>query len=159
MKNRTVCFTGHRNVPQDQGLSKALRNTITQLINDGYCYYGAGGAFGFDTIAAEMVLALKTKFPHIKLILVLPCLTQTNGWSIEEKKRYEKIKQAADKVVYTSQNYYSGCMHKRNRHLVDNSSVCVCYLTETRGGTFYTVNYAKEKGLRILNIAERYKEL
>ena len=51
---------------------------------------------------------------------------------------------AADKVVYTSQDYYSGCMHKRNRHLVDNSSRCICFLNEKTGGTFYTVNYASE---------------
>ena len=43
-------------------------------------------------------------------------------------------------------------MHKRNRHLANNSSVCVCYLTEESGGTFYTVNYAKQKGLEIINI-------
>lgn len=61
---------------------------------------------------------------------------------------------AADKVVYTSQDYYSGCMHKRNRHLVDNSSRCICFLTEKTGGTFYTVNYASEHGLMIINTAK-----
>lgn len=155
MKSRTACFTGHRRIPQDRKLSKALHDTILQLINAGYCYFGAGGALGFDTLAAETVLALKTKFPHIKLILVLPCLTQANGWSMADKKRYAEIKQAADKVVYTSQNYSFGCMHKRNRHLVDNSSVCVCYLTEAKGGTFYTVNYAREKGLQVIHVAEQ----
>lgn len=47
-----------------------------------------------------------------------------------------------------------GCMHKRNRHLVDNSSACISYLTENKGGTFYTVNYAKSKGVEVINIAE-----
>lgn len=64
------------------------------------------------------------------------------------------IKQKADKVVYTSQEYTRGCMHKRNRHLVDNSSACISYLTENKGGTFYTVNYAKSKGIEVINIAE-----
>ena len=65
----------------------------------------------------------------MKLILVLPCLTQTRGWPAADVAEYEQIKGLADKVVYTSQAYTAGCMHKRNRHLVDNSSVCVCYLT------------------------------
>ena len=69
-------------------------------------------------------------------------------------KRYDDIKQKADKVVYTSQEYTRGCMHKRNRHLVDNSSACISYLTENKGGTFYTVNYAKSKGVEVINIAE-----
>ena len=46
-------------------------------------------------------------------------------------------------------------MHKRNRHLVDNSSICVCYLTENKGGTFYTVEYAKSKNLKVINIADK----
>ena len=45
-------------------------------------------------------------------------------------------------------------MQKRNRHLVDNSSICICYLTKPTGGTAYTVNYARRCSLQILNIAQ-----
>lgn len=30
----------------------------------------------------------------------------------------------------------------------------ISYLTENKGGTFYTVNYAKSKGVEVINIAE-----
>ena len=56
-------------------------------------------------------------------------------------------------MVYTAQQYARGCMHKRNRHLVDNSSVCVCYLNRESGGTAYTVDYAEKQGLEIINLA------
>lgn len=117
-------------------------------------YFGAGGALGFDTLAAQCVLSLRKRYSHIKLILVLPCTTQTKGWSKDDIAVYEEIKSQADKVVYTSHDYFRGCMHKRNRHLVDNSSACISYLTENKGGTFYTVNYAKSKGVEVINIAE-----
>ena len=45
-------------------------------------------------------------------------------------------------------------MHKRNRHLVDNSSLCIAYLTKESGGTAYTVNYARQSGLTIINIGK-----
>ena len=45
-------------------------------------------------------------------------------------------------------------MYKRNRHLVDNSGICVCYLTKDKGGTAYTVEYEKQKGLQIINFAQ-----
>ena len=45
-------------------------------------------------------------------------------------------------------------MFKRNRYLVDHSSLCICYLTRQTGGTAYTFNYAKNKGIEIINIAE-----
>lgn len=110
---------------------------------------------GFDTLAAQTVLDLKSDYPQIKLILVLPCLSQTNGWNSRDIEIYKVIKQKADKVVYTSQEYSRGCMHKRNRHLVDNSSVCICYLTQNTGGTAYTVEYAKRKKLLVINAAEK----
>ena len=68
-------------------------------------------------------------------------------------QEYERIKALADKVVYTSQEYTKGCMHKRNRHLVDHSSVCICYLTKKDSGTAYTVDYSEKQGLEIINLA------
>ena len=156
MKNQTVCFTGHRKIPPEQvdALTRQLKSTLIQLISDGYRYFGAGGALGYDTLAAQTVLELKTQYPDVKLILVLPCLSQTRGWSARDIEIYEDIKNKADKVVYTSQEYTKGCMHKRNRHLVDNSSVCVCYLTESTGGTAYTVDYARKNKLTVINLGE-----
>lgn len=156
LKNKTCCFTGHRELPTGLGrwkLSVKLEKAIAEQIGKGIRFFGAGGARGFDTLAAQTVLKLKKKYPDIKLILVLPCLTQTRGWPAENIAEYERIKVQADKVVYTSQEYTKGCMHKRNRHLVDGSSVCICYLTKEDGGTAYTVNYAKEHGLEVINLA------
>lgn len=130
-----------------------MEKTIINLIDRGIRFFGAGGALGFDTLAAQTVLRLKKKYSDIKLILVLPCLTQARGWPTEDVEEYERIKAQADKVIYTAQEYTKGCMHKRNRHLVDHSSVCVCYLTKDNGGTAYTVDYAEKRGLEIINLA------
>jgi uncharacterized phage-like protein YoqJ len=156
LEEKTVCFTGHRKIPPEKSkdISRRLTETLIQLIDDGYVFFGAGGALGFDTLAAQTILDLKSLYPQIKLILVFPCKNQSARWSDEDKKLYEYIKVQADKVVYTSEMYSRGCMHKRNRHLVDHSSVCVCYLTEDTGGTAYTVKYAAAKGIRIVNVAE-----
>ncbi len=155
MREQTCCFTGHREllVWGRKQLAEKLEDTITGLIDGGIRFYGAGGALGFDCLAARTVLKLKPSYPNIKLILVLPCLTQTRGWRPEDIAEYERIKAQADKVVYTAQQYTKDCMHKRNHHLVDNSSVCVCYLNRESGGTAYTVRYAKEQGLEIINLA------
>lgn len=156
MINQTCCFTGHRKIPLDQleSVTQRLRDAVIASIKEGYLYFGAGGALGFDTLAAQTVLDLKKDYPQIKLILVLPCRTQTRGWKQEDIEEYNRIMKAADKVVYTSQDYYKGCMHKRNRHLVDNSSLCICYLTERTGGTAYTVDYARKVGCRVINLSE-----
>lgn len=156
-REKTVCFTGHRKIPPEKKdeITRRLKETLIQLINRGYLYFGAGGALGFDTMAEQAVLSLKEEYPQIKLILVLPCKSQANAWSTEDKEVYMEIIRKADKVVYTSQEYFRGCMQKRNRHLVDFSSVCVCYLTKGTGGSAYTVRYAIFKGLSIENVAEK----
>ena len=126
---------------------------MVALIEQGYRYFGAGGALGFDTLAAQVVRCLRERYPQNRLILMLPCLNQTRSWQQADVDIYEKLKRRADKVTYTSESYFRGCMQKRNRHLVDNSSVCICYLTKPAGGMANTVDYAHRMGLRIINVA------
>ena len=154
MKEKTACFTGHRKIPPEEysRVSYLLEKEIIKSVEDGYRFFGTGGALGFDTLAAQTVLKLKSIYPQIRLILVLPCRNQTRGWKDEDVTEYEKIKSLADKVVYVSEKYCQGCMQKRNRHLVDNSSLCICYKTKQTGGTAYTVGYARINGLNIKNI-------
>lgn len=152
---RTCCFTGHRQIPPkgQAEITDRLERVIISLYQQGIRYYEVGGALGFDTLAAQAVTRLWEGYPGMKLILVLPCLEQTRGWSAENMAEYERIKAQANKVIYTSQQYTRGCMFKRNRRLVDDSSICVCYLTRESGGTTYTVNYAKAQGIEVINLA------
>lgn len=156
MEPKSCCFTGHRKIDNDkkEKIRAELKNILTGLIKeDCTCFY-AGGALGFDTIAALTVLELKKSYPNIRLMLVFSCKSQTKGWNIKDIAIYEYIRLRCDNYVYTSEKYTSSCMHKRNRYLVDNSSICVCYLTGSRGGTVYTVNYARQQGLKVINIAD-----
>lgn len=156
MELKTCCFTGHRDLLENRRdeIAAKLEKVILSLIQSGYLYFGVGGALGFDTVCAQTVLRLRQSYPQIKLILVLPCLSQADRWSPADKAIYQEIMDQANKVVYISQEYTRDCMFKRNRHLVNYSSVCICYLTRGYGGTAYTVDYARKHGLRIINLAK-----
>lgn len=158
LRAKTCCFTGHRSLRHEEKLIVAvrLREIIAEQIEAGVVFYGAGGALGFDTLAALTVLDMKKEYPQLRLILVLPCEDQTRGWCGEDIVVYEDIKRRCDKVVYVSREYTPDCMHRRNRHLVDHSGTCICYLTRSSGGTAYTVDYARKKGLRIINLVEEW---
>lgn len=152
---KVACFSGHRNLPQDcTELQANLEKTIIDLIERGVVFFGNGGAVGFDALAATAVLKLKEKYPHIRLVMVLPCPPeqQSSYWNDEQKKRYYEILRQADKVRILSPRYTDKCMLDRNRHMVDCSAYLICYLREQRGGTFYTVNYAEKCGLEILRL-------
>jgi len=149
-RRQTCCFTGHRDLPTGRKLEKKLEQTIRRLIESGIIYFGAGGAMGFDTLAARTVLRLRKKFPAIRLILVLPCRNQTAGWPARAVAEYQDILRRADKAVWLSEQYYTGCMQARKRYLVGHSGGCVCYLQHP-GGTKYTVISAV---LPVVNLAE-----
>jgi len=155
MKN-TACFTGHRIIKREliPTIVTSLESVIETLIKSGIIYFRCGGAIGFDLLAGYIVLKMKKRYPQIRLIMVLPCENQDLKWSPADKKRYRQLLVSADETIYIQSAYDNQCMHKRNRHLVDNSGVCIAYLTNDRSGTGYTVQYATSKGREIINIAK-----
>lgn len=156
-RRKTVCFTGHRNIGEPiVDIEHRLFETVESLIRKGYLYFGAGGARGFDALASEVVLKLKVTYPQIHLILVLPFDEQYShekNWTQAEVAQYHRLKEWASKVVVLAEEYSSGVYYRRNRHLVDHSSICIAYMTRANSGTSYTVNYAKGKGLEVVNTA------
>ncbi len=153
---RTAFFAGHRKLPSDtESIAAALKNELIMLIESGYRFFGAGGATGFDTVAALAVLELREIYPHIRLILVLPHRAQAKHWSKKNVAVYEDTKSRADKVVYISDEFTKDCVYRRNRHFINESSVCICYLSREDSGTEKTVRAARKEGLQIINIAEK----
>lgn len=156
MKSRTCFFTGHRNLPPDDiyKIRRSLKQTVISLIENGTVYFGCGGARGFDLLAAQVILELRKTYPDLRLIMVYPCRNQTRYWNDTDKEIYEYIRKRSDKCVWIANEYNDECMQRRNRHLVNNSKLCICYLTDKHSGTQYTVNYAEKKGVTIINIAD-----
>ena len=155
---KTVCFTGHRTIPSGDDL-KALIGRVDGLVmaayKKGYRVFIAGGAVGFDTLAACRVIVFRRRHPDVRLQLVLPCRNQTEKWeNTDTLALYKRILGEADEVEYVTDFYTDTCMHERNRLMVDRSALCIAYLKSTRGGTAYTVNYAKKQGLGILNTCD-----
>ena len=108
---------------------------------------------GFDTLAAQEVLRLRSTIPGLRLKMVLPCRGQSARWPASDRKEYDRILSEADEKIFLAEEYYNGCMQMRNRYLVAHSSYCVCYLKDRKGGTLYTVACACREGLGITNLA------
>ena len=150
------CFTGHRpehlpwlcNTDDDRykALKKTLYNTIQEAIIDGCDTFYCGMARGIDTLCAETVLELKKTYPQIKLCAVLPCPGQSDSWSLPDKEKYSDILDQCSEKVLISPYYTDTCMLTRNRYMVDNSDRLIAVWNGYfRGGTAYTVRYAKKQ--------------
>ena len=125
------------------------------VINKGICFFGVGGAIGYDTLAADILFQLReTEFPNIKIILVYPFEGFYSKWSNKQRAEYERLLPRYDKRVCLSQYAKKGAYLARNRHLVDHSSYCIAYCTRTKGGTAYTLDDAGRQGLTVCNLAD-----
>ena len=156
MREHTCCFTGHRKLPQDKiekivlNLNREIENLIAQGVTD----FISGGALGFDQSADSLIIAKKEMGCEIRLIFALPCKNQDEFWMDKQKHLYHNILAEADEVIYVSEEYDNGCMKKRNRYMVDRSAYCICALLHPMSGTDQTVRYARQQGLKVINVAK-----
>ncbi len=156
-KDISVCFTGHRKIG-DCDIAEKLDVVIERCISKGYRRFLAGGAVGFDSLAAKRVIEAKKKHPDTELWLILPCRDQTKLWTkLVDINDYRNIKDAADGIVYIQDFYDDECMMKRNAYMIDSSSICVAYFSGRRGGTANTVRYAEKKGVAVVNLFTRQR--
>ncbi len=157
-KEFSCFFTGHRKLPKNRldEIKKLLREKIKALIEDkGVETFIAGGALGFDTLAASTVIDLKEEYPFIKLYLYLPCNDQSKMWTAEDKYTWRIIMSKSDGYKFVTDGpYVDGCMQKRNYKMADDARYGIAYCVIARSGTGMTVNYANQRGGIIENIAD-----
>ena len=161
---KTACaFTGHRpkSFPWDYDesapscilLKEVLATQISALAEQGVTDFLSGMAQGTDLWCAQIVLDLRKTDPALKLHCVLPCKGQESKWTASAQERYRSILAQANEVVYVGQEYNRDCMLKRNRYLVDHSSILLAVYNGTwRSGTGATVRYAQKLKREIIII-------
>lgn len=157
-KNKTVCFTGHRKIKEENLI--LLADEIERAIKKGYDTFLSGGAVGFDQYAALKVIKLKQKYKSIRLILVLPCNKEamSKKWNDREKGVFNYIYNNADDVILVCEEYYDGCLKERNKRLTELSSYCIAYYKRFKSGTGQTVRMAEKNKSVVINIAENKQQ-
>lgn len=153
-KEQTCCFTGHRELPKEriEHIVIYLNYEVENLISQGVTDFISGGALGFDQIAASLIIAKKEMGRKIHLIFALPCKNQDRLWNAQQRKFYCALLSESDEIVYVSEKYTDDCIKRRNKYMVDHSAYCICALMRAFNGTEQTVKYARQKGLKIVNV-------
>lgn len=159
---KTCCFTGHRpgyfpwdGDPLDKRqaeLLKRIDEAIDTAIELGARKFISGNALGVDTWAAQLVLAKKRTNPEITLEIAKPFKNHNENCAqcveVCEKADFVHIVSDANKKKYA--------FFERNKYMVDNSDIIIAvYDCATGGGTKWTFEYAKEKGLEIIQVLWR----
>ena len=106
----TVCFTGHRSIPEEAraSLANELDRVIADLYSLGADTFISGGALGFDLIAACRTARFRAENDGVRLVLALPCRDQTARWTDYDSLRaYKMLFSHADEVHYSDDFYTS----------------------------------------------------
>ena len=150
------CVTGHRPngfpFPRDENdfayieYRCTLSNAIRQLIAEGCTHFISGMAYGADLDFADMVLDYASTVQGITLEAALPYPIRPTKTSTPQQEFRDAIVQLCAKTTVVCPHYHRGCMHLRNRYMVDCADIILAIWNGSRhGGTWYTIQYAKAK--------------
>lgn len=155
LKLHSCYFTGHRPKKMDMGekeVKSLLEKAIDDAIAEGYVTFITGMAMGTDIWAGEIVLERKKLNKDIHLICALPHPGFENRRSLTEKMRFNQIIKNADLVKEINDHYFTGCYQVRNEWMVDHSNLVIAGFNGQKSGTKNTVDYAKRKGVNVVNV-------
>lgn len=144
-------FTGHRDMREDFDFLLFERYLEELIKNRGADTFFDGMARGFDQFAALKVIQLKNKY-NVRLVACIPFGGQIDTMRAEDRQKYEYILERCDDVRVLAPQYYPGCMYARNRYMVDNADAVLAHFHGGKGGTKYTVDYAKKTGKQLIII-------
>ncbi|MDE6107097.1 MAG: DUF1273 domain-containing protein [Oscillospiraceae bacterium] len=158
-KEITCCFTGHRpnklpwgNDESDRRcleLKENIRKAVESAYNKGYRHFICGMAQGCDFYFCEAAQTLRDERPGVTVEAAIPCEEQAARWSEADRERYFRLVGLCDYETMVQHHYDRTCMLRRNRYMVDRSSLLIAAFDGTLGGTMYTVTYAMKKGIKI----------
>ena len=161
-RQESCCFTGHRPGklpwrynefdPRCLKLKRRIADAVELAYEQGFRHFLCGMAMGCDLYFCEAVLALRERHPDVTVEAAIPCPTQADAWPPAQRERYDRLVAACDFETMVSGQYTSTCMLRRDRDLVDHASLLIAAFDGTSGGTRYTVEYALNQGLAIVDL-------
>jgi len=161
-RETSCCFTGHRpgklpwgyceEDPRCLALKRRIADAAEAACAEGFRHFLCGMALGCDLYFCEIVLALRERYPDITVEAAIPCPTQADAWSPAQRARYRRLVDACDFETVVSAGYTPYCMQRRDRYMVDHSSLLIAAFDGTPGGTQYTMQYAMSRGVSIVDL-------
>ena len=161
-RDNTCCFSGYRPEKLPWGIDEGskrcglMKETLLDeaglVVLSGIRNFVCGMARGSDMFFCEAILFLREKYTGITLEAAIPYEGQSSGWREADRKRYDRLVEQCDFVTYVSLRYSKSCMIRRNRYMVDKSSVLLAVFDGKYGGTKNTMKYAAKRGLEIIEI-------
>lgn len=147
-----VCsFFGHREAPQS--LYPEIKENIEYLIAQRKvdCFM-VGNQGNFDCMVLKALRELKQEYPCI-------CYNVVLAYMPTHKQKYElhtPEETVLPEGIETVPRRFA--ISWRNRWMVKESEIIICYIDHTWGGAVQYIKYAQNQGKEIINLSQKYFE-
>jgi uncharacterized phage-like protein YoqJ len=144
-----ITFAGHSTVFSCEQVKEAVKEQIKNNIssNEKTVFY-LGGYGEFDSICACACSELKKEY-SIEVVYVTPYIN------------HSKIKEMQESGLYDTSIYPplenvppKFAILKRNEWMIENANLVIAYVKNNYGGAYKTLNTAKRKKKKIINICD-----
>ena len=160
-RQSACCFTGHRpgKLPWRYNeedlrcvlLKARIADAVEAAYQEGFRHFLCGMAQGADLYFCQAVLHLKAQHPGVTLEAAIPYEGQADHWPPADRLRRQRLLNQCDLETVVQHHYTKGCMLRRNRYMVDRSSLLIAvYDGTTKGGTMNTLAYALRQGVETI---------
>lgn len=148
-----ITFVGHSSMQVSHDLLRKIQKTIIENTDSGetvtfYC----GGYGDFDIHCASVCRSLKSHIPQCEVVFVTPYFTPS---------QQAKLKNYVDTGLYDSTLYPPieetpprFARSKRNEWMISKADLVIAYVSHTYGGAYQTLQFARRKKKRVINLAE-----
>lgn len=145
----TVTFAGHRDISEFRRVEERLYTVVKDLLREReYVVFWVGNDGEFDVLAQSVIRRARRSMGEdtSELNLALPY----------PKAGMNAMKASFSNVIIPdvlAGIHPKGAITERNRWMVDECDLLLCYVAHT-GGAARMLQYAKKKGKRVINLYE-----
>ena len=149
----TIAFAGHASIPFGDKIKAQVKEQIKKhIIRTKSITFYLGGYGDFDMICAHVCNELKKEYDGIEVIYVTPYIRlseqakiremQKNGWC--DSSIYPQLESVPLKFAIA----------ERNKWMMENADLVIAYVNRNYGGAYQSLQIAKRKRKKIINIFE-----
>ena len=144
----TCCFFGHRELYLT--VYDKLYNLVRYLIEErGINIFYTGGMGDSDRLFISVVMQLRSKYKNIKLILILPYMTNKINSNPEfYNSQYDDI--IIPDILLGL--HYKKAIPERNKWMINNSDIVISCVYRNFGGAYKAVKYAEILNKEVISV-------
>lgn len=151
-----ACFIGHRDIFEN--IREKLKEAVENEIKNGADFFTMGTHGDFDRIALGVCRELRKTYKNITIEVVItsfktiePIIDHDEIFGDEKYYPYADVQTTMYNI---EEEHYKRQIIASNKQMVDSCDTLICYVNKKHNpsGAKTTMNYAKRKGLKIINL-------